>query len=455
MLGFTGTFEGKPISVQSSAWAARRAAIVIEELVQLGVKRFVRVGTCGGLQPDMQLGDLILAITAVASRRTVDDIVGGEPHAPTADFELVHGAVHPAKHIGQPVRVGPFVSSDVFYNPDAGQYAALVDRGVLAVEMEAAVLFTIGALRACRPAACSRSRDVVVEGEFMRITDDELRAAVDRMTELALATVTETISDRHRLHRQPGVGQRRDRQALAARSRRRAAERGARAATRSSRTDPGHLDELAREAADAGAELLVAVGGDGTVNEVVNGCRGAQGARSSPSSPAAPAATSSARTASRRSSTRARRRARGRDARDRPRPRDLPLVERARPRRALREHRVRRHDRRDRGAREQTTKTLGGKVVPPRDVHGVRGWQRATSASRSTTSSAAGECTTYLANGRISAAASRSARRPSPTTACSTCSSSATSPSPTSRSRCRRCTAASICRIRRRRSCAE
>src|SRR5690242_17344157 len=65
MLGFTGTFEGQPISVQSSGMGCPSASIVIEELVQLGVRRIVRVGTCGGLQPDHSLGDLIVAVSAV------------------------------------------------------------------------------------------------------------------------------------------------------------------------------------------------------------------------------------------------------------------------------------------------------------------------------------------------------------------------------------------------------
>ena len=72
---------------------------------------------------------------------------GGEPHAPTADFELVHAAVHQAKHDGTKLRVGPCVSSSTFYDPDTGRAQRWSDRGVLAVEMEAAILFTIAALR--------------------------------------------------------------------------------------------------------------------------------------------------------------------------------------------------------------------------------------------------------------------------------------------------------------------
>jgi 5'-methylthioadenosine phosphorylase/purine-nucleoside phosphorylase len=186
MLGFTGTFEGRPISVQSSGMGCPSAAIVIEELVQLGVKRIVRVGTCGGLQPDMALGDLIVAISAVAADKAMLTYTGGEPHSPTADFEVVHAAVHHAKEIGQAVRVGPVVSSDVFYNPDGGQYQRWSDRGVQGVEMEAAILFTLGALRKISTGALMTVSDVVVEGEFVRISDEELRAAVERMTVLGI-----------------------------------------------------------------------------------------------------------------------------------------------------------------------------------------------------------------------------------------------------------------------------
>jgi DeoD family purine-nucleoside phosphorylase len=190
MLGYTGTFQGKPVSVQSSGMGCPSAAIVIEELVQLGVKKLMRVGTCGGLQPDLSMGDLIVALSATPADSTASHYVGGEPHAPTADFGLVHEAVHQARHLGKDVRVGPIVSSDIFYQPDEGLAGRWSDRGILAVEMEAAILFTLGALRKIQAGCMLIVSDVVVEGEFVRITDEEMRSAVDQMTELALATVT-------------------------------------------------------------------------------------------------------------------------------------------------------------------------------------------------------------------------------------------------------------------------
>src|ERR671925_490063 len=122
MLGYTGEFEGRPVSVQATGMGCPSAAIVVEELVQLGVQRLLRIGTCGGLQPDLKLGDLIVALSAVPADSTV--------------------------------------------------------------------LFTLGALRRVKTGCLLTVSDVVVEGEFVRITDEEMRADVDQMTELALGTVT-------------------------------------------------------------------------------------------------------------------------------------------------------------------------------------------------------------------------------------------------------------------------
>src|ERR671925_2381485 len=147
MLGYTGEFEGKPVSVQATGMGCPSAAIVFEELCVLGVKKLLRVGTCGGLQPHHALGDLIVALTAVPADSTAMHLVANEPHCPTASWDLIHEAVHVAKHTDQHLHVGPIVSSDLFYNPDGGQYERWSRRGVLGVEMEAAALFTAGALR--------------------------------------------------------------------------------------------------------------------------------------------------------------------------------------------------------------------------------------------------------------------------------------------------------------------
>ena len=399
MLGFRGTWEGKDVSVQSTGMGCPSAAIVIEELVMLGCTKLLRVGTCGGLQPHHKLGDMIIALTAVPQDGTVGTYVK-EPHCPTADWGLVHGAVHAAKEMGQPVHVGPIVSSDVFYNPDGGQYQRWSDRGILAVEMEAAVLFTIGALKKVHAGCLLTVSDIVVEGEFTRISDEELRAAVDRMTRVALATVT--------VQSGAGIEQRRPsssstrRPATARTGKRwpelahRAAQLGLEGTTLFSER-PGHLIELAEQAARDGAELVVSVGGDGTLNEVVNGLVRA-GARDG-------ARDDSARhrnglRAHVRDPDAVRRcrahRARGDDEDDRRRPRVVSRVERRGGRALLRECRQRRHERRGRAARERDVEGARrqGDVLLRARPRLLRVGEHASSRYSSTTSAARRACTT-------------------------------------------------------------
>src|SRR3954454_22475015 len=196
LLGYTGTFEGKPVSVQGTGMGCPGATIVFEELIQLGCKRLMRVGTCGGLQAHHALGDLIVALTAVPADATARHLVNDEQHCPTASWELIHGAVHAAKELGQPMHVVPIVSSHVFYNPSEAQYDRWSSRGVLGVEMEAAALRTvaaiggIGKVDGVHGGCLLTVSDIIVEGVFTRITDEKLRAAVDRMTRVALTTVT-------------------------------------------------------------------------------------------------------------------------------------------------------------------------------------------------------------------------------------------------------------------------
>jgi DeoD family purine-nucleoside phosphorylase len=190
LLGYTGTYDGTRVSVQGTGMGSPGATIVFEELIQLGVKTLIRVGTCGGLQLGQKLGDTIVAISGVSADSTATHLVGNEPHSPTASWELSHAAVHAAEAIGQPVHVGPVASSDLFYNPDAGQYGRWSKRGVLAVEMEAAALFTVAALKGVRGGCLLVVSDMVIDGTFTRISDDEMRAAVDRMTRIALVVAT-------------------------------------------------------------------------------------------------------------------------------------------------------------------------------------------------------------------------------------------------------------------------
>jgi 5'-methylthioadenosine phosphorylase/purine-nucleoside phosphorylase len=185
MLGYTGTFEGHPISVQASGMGCPSAAIVYEELIQLGATRIIRVGTCGALQPQMAMADVVVAMAATPSDQTALTYTGGEPHAPVADWELVALAARLALERGERVHVGPIVSSDVFYDPDSDRPRRWAARGHLGIEMESSVLFTIAALRGISALTVLTVSDILYDGPPVRIGDDELRRGVDRMTELA------------------------------------------------------------------------------------------------------------------------------------------------------------------------------------------------------------------------------------------------------------------------------
>lgn len=190
LLGFTGSFEGTPVSVQATGMGCPSAAIVVEELAGFGVERLLRIGTCGALAPALALGDLVLALAAVPADGTSRHYTAGEPHAPTADWELLHGAVHAAKTLGLKLSVGPVATSDTFYDPDPDRHRRWAARGVLAVEMEAATIFTVAALRGLRAACLLTVSDLVDGRHTERILDDALETAVTAMAELALRAAT-------------------------------------------------------------------------------------------------------------------------------------------------------------------------------------------------------------------------------------------------------------------------
>jgi DeoD family purine-nucleoside phosphorylase len=192
MLGFTGTFRGEPISVQAVGMGCASAAIYYTELIQLGAKRIIRVGTAGGLADGLRMADTVVAISATADDPIILHLTEGEAHSPTASWSLVERAVAAGRASGATVHVGPIVSSALFYDPRPGMMQKWKDRGHLAVEMEAAVLYTLGALHKIETLTLVTISDLIAAdaGTSERISDDELRIGVDRMTTVACEVAT-------------------------------------------------------------------------------------------------------------------------------------------------------------------------------------------------------------------------------------------------------------------------
>lgn len=187
MLGFTGTFDDEPISVQTTGMGAPSAGIVFEELAKLGVKRLVRVGTCGGIADGMAMGDTVIALSAAAEDHAPRQLSGMDCIAPTATFALAQEAVRLTGEGGMgTVHVGGIVTSGLFYEPEWEKFTLWKSLGLLAVEMEAAMMYTVAAMKGMEALALMTVSDMIGadEGDAVRISDDELKAGVDQMMQI-------------------------------------------------------------------------------------------------------------------------------------------------------------------------------------------------------------------------------------------------------------------------------
>lgn len=193
LYGFTGTYQGTPVSVQTSGMGTPSLSIVVEELLRLGVKRLIRVGTCGGIAAGLKTGDLVVATAACPVDGATTTYLHGEAYAPAADFTLTRALVDAAAEAGVEARTGLVASVDVFYNTDADYAQRWRDRGVLAFEMEASALFYLAARDGVQ-AACALtvsdvlSEEVTTEESYLPL--DELDRAIDRMIDVALVAGT-------------------------------------------------------------------------------------------------------------------------------------------------------------------------------------------------------------------------------------------------------------------------
>lgn len=188
MLGYTGSYQGKRVSVMGTGMGMPSHAIYVTELLQdYGVQTLVRVGTCGAFQAELKIGDIVLAMTASTNSHINRLRFDGCDFAPAADFELLLAAYQAAQVKGIPVRVGGILSNDTFYDDDPQAWHKWRDYGVLAVEMEANALYTLAAKFHARALAILTVSDSLVNLEFASHAQRE--RGFLQMAELALQVV--------------------------------------------------------------------------------------------------------------------------------------------------------------------------------------------------------------------------------------------------------------------------
>lgn len=176
MLGFTGTYNGCRVSVQGSGMGIPSMQIYATELIKdFGVERIVRVGSCGALQDDVALGDVIFAMAAGTDSQVNRRRLHGHDFAPTAGWALLREVVNQAESEGVSHHVGPVFTSDFFYEPDDSGLFTLLERyGFLAVEMEGAGLYGVAAEYGVEALVVATVSDHIKRHEAMSAEDRQI-----------------------------------------------------------------------------------------------------------------------------------------------------------------------------------------------------------------------------------------------------------------------------------------
>ena len=186
MFGYTGTFQGKPVSVQGTGMGAPSISIYVHELInEYDVQKLIRVGSAGSYQKDVEIRDIIVAMSASSNSCTNDLPFQGENFAPTANAELFLDAIAAAKDKNIPVKAGNILTSDIFYQEDPDYYKKWAKYGVLCVEMETSALYTIAARFQVKALSLLTISDSLVTHETT--TSDERAQTFKEMIEIALA----------------------------------------------------------------------------------------------------------------------------------------------------------------------------------------------------------------------------------------------------------------------------
>ncbi|MFG6117027.1 purine-nucleoside phosphorylase [Halobacillus sp. MO56] len=186
MYGYTGTYKGERISVQGTGMGVPSISIYINELMEsYGVKKLIRVGTCGALQKDVKVRDVILASTSSTDSQMNRMVFGGIDYAPTADFTLLKNAYDTGEEKGLKLRVGNVFTSDSFYRDNAMDlFNQLADYNVLGVEMETTALYTLAAKYNRQALSVLTVSDHILTGE--ETSAEERQTTFNDMIEVAL-----------------------------------------------------------------------------------------------------------------------------------------------------------------------------------------------------------------------------------------------------------------------------
>lgn len=187
MLGFTGFYKGCRVSVQGTGMGIPSLSIYAHELINgFGVRRLIRVGTCGAMQPGLRVRDLVLALTSSTDSSFNRNTFGGVDFAPPASFGLLRASVGCAERLGLEPHVGSIFTTDIFYREDRSLTERLVQHGVLAVEMETSALYTLAARHGVDALTVLTVSDHLLTGESA--SAEERQTSFTGMMEVALET---------------------------------------------------------------------------------------------------------------------------------------------------------------------------------------------------------------------------------------------------------------------------
>lgn len=185
MLGFTGEYKGKRISVQGSGMGVPSISIYVNELINsYNVKNLIRVGSCGSFRPEIKIRDIVIAMSSSTDSNVNKIRFGGNDYAPTASFNLLKKAYDIALQKGIEAKVGNILTSDTFYHDDPNQWKLWASYGVLAVEMETTALYTLAAKYNVNALTLLTVSDSLVTHE--ETTSEERQKTFNQMIEIAL-----------------------------------------------------------------------------------------------------------------------------------------------------------------------------------------------------------------------------------------------------------------------------